>query len=292
MSPRDEEGRAVRPGLALLLAALAMPATAAVYKWTDDDGKVHYSDEPPPDAATEKPDTDAQVLEMEQDGGDDEASADSDGASAAPQQGRVGIATGWAIAPRRIVTNHHVVDGADSVEIVLGEDRRVPARVAETDPKHDLALLRLADDGTRLDPIPVQTKPALSGTEVLTIGYPHIDVMGSEPKVTQGVISATSGVRDDERLYQIQTPIQKGNSGGPLFNNKGQVVGVIVGKLNAAAVARASGDLPQNVNYAVKSQFLAPWLDGGNVALDEGEPVATRKLVQQVRHSVVMVMVR
>lgn len=284
----------LRLASALLLAALAVPAPAEVYKWTDDDGEVHYSDEPPPDAATDQPETEAQVLELEDEENDDgEANGpDNGGSEPDAKQGRVGIATGWAIAPRKIVTNHHVVDGADSVEIVLGENRRVPARMLGSDPDHDLALLGFADEDTRLEPIPVQTAPAPTGSEVLTIGYPHIDVMGSAPKVTTGLINATSGVRDDKRLYQISTPIQKGNSGGPLFNKQGQVVGVIVGKLNAAAVARASGDLPQNVNYAVKSQFLAPWLDGGNVALDDGERIDTRKLVEQVRDSVVMVMVR
>lgn len=282
----------LRFALALLLAALATPAAAEVYKWTDDDGEVHYSDEPPPGAAADQADTEAQVLEMDEEEDGDEASTSGSGAAAAPREGRVGIATAWAIGPRKVVTNHHVVDGADSVEIVMGENERVAARIEETKPNHDLALLRFTDDDTRLDPIPVQTASAPSGSKVLTIGYPHIDVMGSSPKVTTGLINATSGVRDDERLYQISTPIQKGNSGGPLFNKKGQVIGVVVGKLNAAAVARASGDLPQNVNYAVKSQFLAPWLDGGNVALEQGEPVDTRKLVEQVRDSVVMVMVR
>ncbi len=282
-----------RLGLALLLAALAVPCAGEVYKWTDDDGKVHYSDEPPPDAETDQPDEEAQVLELEEDEDEaDEASADRGDGSAATGQGGIGIATGWAISPRRVVTNHHVVEGADTVEIVLGESQRVPARVAATDANHDLALLRFSDDRTRLKPIPVQTAPAPSGSQVLTIGYPHIDVMGSEPKVTTGLINATSGVRDDERLYQISTPIQQGNSGGPLFNKQGQVVGVVVGKLNAAAVARASGDLPQNVNYAVKSQFLARWLDGGNVAPEQGDTVAPRELVKQVRDSVVMVVVR
>lgn len=272
-----------------LIAWVISSAAAEIYKWTDDDGEVHYSDDPPPEAQTEQSAGEAQVLEMEGngDGGDDAARADE-----AKQRNGTRVATGWAITPQRIVTNHHVVAGADRVAVVLGEDRRVPARVAQSDPAHDLAMLALADNTVRLEPIPVQTAPAPTGSQVLTIGYPHVDVMGSAPKVTTGMINANRGVQDDERLYQVSTPIQAGNSGGPLFNQQGQVVGVIVGKLDAAAIEAASGDRPQNVNYAVKSQFLAPWLDGGEVALEQGEPIATEDLVAQARDSVVMVMAR
>ncbi len=78
-----------------------------------------------------------------------------------------------------------------------------------------------------------------------------------------------------------------------MFNKQGQVVGIIVGKLDAAPIERRRGDLPQNVNYAVKSQYLAPWLDEAEVAAsDDRQPIPTKELVQQVRKSVVIILVQ
>lgn len=70
------------------------------------------------------------------------------------------------------------------------------------------------------------------------------------------MISATSGIQDDRRTYQISVPVQAGNSGGPLIDSEGRVVGIVASKLNAAKVFEWTGDLPQNVNYAVKSSHL------------------------------------
>jgi len=92
---------------------------------------------------------------------------------------------------------------------------------------------------------------------VFTIGYPHPDFMGSEPKVTYGLISAVTGLRNDPRIYQISVSIQAGNSGGPLLNMNGKVVGITAPKLSAAKIFKWTGDLPQNVNYAIKIGYLA-----------------------------------
>lgn len=109
------------------------------------------------------------------------------------------------------------------------------------------------------------------GTEVFTIGFPQPELMGVEPKLSTGVISATSGIQDDTRTYQISVPVQAGNSGGPLIDNEGRVVGIVASKLNAAKVFEWTGDLPQNVNYAVKSTYLARLMDIG--ALRAGQLV-------------------
>ena len=88
-----------------------------------------------------------------------------------------------------------------------------------------------------------------------TLGYPMINIMGSEIKFTDGKISSKSGLDDDIRTYQITAPIQPGNSGGPLFNNNGEVVGIIVSTLN-----REDYDA-ENVNFALKSNLLKNLID-------------------------------
>ena len=88
--------------------------------------------------------------------------------------------------------------------------------------------------------------------KVFTIGYPLNDVMGSNYKVTDGIISSKSGIEDDVRYYQISVPLQPGNSGGPLFNKDGNIIGITSARLNSQAV----GTQVENVNYAIKSSYL------------------------------------
>lgn len=80
--------------------------------------------------------------------------------------------------------------------------------------------------------------------------------MGSSPKYTAGEVSSSSGIADDPRLLQISIPVQAGNSGGPVVNDKGEVVGIVSSKLSAAKILSKTGDLPQNVNYAVKARYI------------------------------------
>jgi hypothetical protein len=88
------------------------------------------------------------------------------------------------------------------------------------------------------------------------VGYPHVSIQGGEPKITDGLISSLSGMGDDPRLFQISVPVQPGNSGGPLVTFDGNVIGIVSAQLNALAMAKAGAGLPQNVNYAVKSNYI------------------------------------
>jgi S1-C subfamily serine protease len=86
--------------------------------------------------------------------------------------------------------------------------------------------------------------------------------------VTTGIISALAGLKDDKKLMQITAPVQPGNSGGPLVDNQGKVIGVIVSKLNGLRVASAIGSLPENINFAVKGNLARALLDKNNVQYD------------------------
>ena len=90
---------------------------------------------------------------------------------------------------------------------------------------------------------------------MFTIGYPSIQIMGFRPKYTRGEISALTGIKDDPTVFQTSVPIQPGNSGGPLFNEKGEVIGLTTASLSLHAI-ESLGAVPQNVNYAIKSSFV------------------------------------
>lgn len=142
-------------------------------------------------------------------------------------------------------------------------------------------------------PLCISTNDAQLGDSVFTIGFPAIDLQGTEPKYTDGKISSLSGLRDDPDKYQISVPVQPGNSGGPLVDQSGNVAGVIVARLNDFAALRSMGSLPQNVNYAVKGKLLRDFLSqSSDVRWLPGRSLARRgSLVPSVQQSVAIVLV-
>lgn len=107
--------------------------------------------------------------------------------------------------------------------------------------------------------------PVRAGEDVTALGYPLRGLLGSDMSVSVGIVSALAGIRNDTSRLQVSTPVQSGNSGGPLLDASGAVVGVIVSKLNAVAVANAVGDLPQNVNFAIKGELALAFLRSNGV---------------------------
>lgn len=153
------------------------------------------------------------------------------------------------------VTNYHVIRDASEIQLRDIKGNIHKAQVIKTDKVNDLAILKAEGDFSCL---PVANSRGIRrGTSVITIGYPHIDVQGLEPKVTEGIVNSLSGIGDDPRVFQISTPVQAGNSGGPLVTNEGNIIGIVVAKLSASTMFKETGDIPQNVNYAVKSNYLS-----------------------------------
>src|ERR1700709_750210 len=105
-----------------------------------------------------------------------------------------------------------------------------------------------------------------SGDAVVAIGYPYHGLLTSDFTVTTGIVSSLSGVMNDTRYLQISAAVQPGNSGGPLLDNAGQVVGLVAAKLNALKFARATGNIPENINFAIKTGMLRDFLDNSVVA--------------------------
>ncbi len=158
-----------------------------------------------------------------------------------------------------LVTNQHVVDGCTR----LARGDGTPLELVAVDEKNDLALLKgpPVSDAARLRVAP----DAMQGEPVLTYGYPLQGVLSSSGQLGAGMVSALAGLRDRPGHLQIDVPVQPGNSGGPLLDRRGLVVGVVVAKLNALRVAQMTGDIPQNINFAVKLAPLKALLDGNGV---------------------------
>jgi len=100
---------------------------------------------------------------------------------------------------------------------------------------------------------------------VVAVGFPLHGLLASSANVATGTVSALAGIGDDIRYLQISAPVQPGNSGGPLLDMSGNVVGVVVAKLDALRVAEATGDIPQNVNFAIKDAVARSFLEAKGV---------------------------
>ena len=160
--------------------------------------------------------------------------------------------TSFVAAEGRLLTNNHVVDGCSRMVARNATGTELTARVIATDRHRDLAMLSVPKEFG--PPLPFRTTPEVRrGEKVVTYGFPLFGLLSSGPTLTTGDVSALSGLRDNQINYQISAPVQPGNSGGPLLDGQGNVIGVVVAKLNAARIAEMTdGDIPQNVNFAVK----------------------------------------
>lgn len=158
--------------------------------------------------------------------------------------------SGIAIDAKYIATNHHVVDGATNLSIYFPEqDKEYRAEVITVDETHDLAIIKVTDpEFSGFNNIKYGFKNEVEdvGMGVFVLGYPLVQSMGTEIKLTTGVVSSRSGYQGDKSQYQISAPVQPGNSGGPLFNDNGELIGIVSAKHSEA----------ENVSYGVKLSHL------------------------------------
>jgi TPR repeat protein len=194
-----------------------------------------------------------------------------------------------------LLTNNHVIDGASVITVKI-DGKELPAKIIKVDEQNDLAVLKVEGKFPAL-PV-ISSKKVGLGDEVFTVGFPQVGVQGYLPKLTTGNINSLAGINDDARNFQISVPIQPGNSGGPLVDEYGNVIGVVVARLNALKLLKERGSIPQNVNYAVKGSFAGAFLESlPNVARklkDAKTRAKTRKfpeVAQEVQAATVLILI-
>ena len=164
-----------------------------------------------------------------------------------------------------VLTNKHVVRACGQVRVRADGGKSRLASVQAIDADDDLALLHVT-----LPPGPAATfrqDPAVRpGDDVVAVGYPLAGLLADQANVSTGSVNALAGLYNDLHLLQMSTPVQPGSSGGALLDASGNVVGVVVTKLNAKVVAEETGDIPQNVNFAVKASVAREFLRAQGVA--------------------------
>jgi S1-C subfamily serine protease len=160
--------------------------------------------------------------------------------------------TAWPISSRYVVTNSHVVAEGSQVTLVSSQGQEIPASAVLRDKVNDIIILEVKGSQALPPALPLAQSQAKLGASVFTIGFPRVDFMGRAPKLSIGVISGESGLRDDPESIQTTVPIQPGNSGGPLLNKRGEVVGVVKSMLGVRDTDDGNLYVLQTVSCALK----------------------------------------
>lgn len=194
--------------------------------------------------------------------------------------------SGFFISNTTLVTNNHVVAGCGSLTDPGGQS----FHVISTDPDLDLALLRF--DGYSSDFLSLTPDAEVNlGEPVFALGYPYYGLINTELNFTSGVASAVNGFNNDPRNFTLTAPLQPGNSGGPIVDRHGNVVGVADAVADALKLASTTGSVPQNLNLAIKASTLAAFLtrlgaaygiDRGSANIEDGVPPAMQRAVVPV----------
>ena len=212
--------------------------------------------------------------------------ANSDAPNAAPATPRASqtvtkTGTGFVIsASGHIVTNHHVVNGCTGdIHGNLSGEPVTTLRVVSSDEANDLALLQ-GPAASFKDFAKIRDRPIRPGDSIVAIGYPYHGLLTSDFTITTGIVSSLSGLLNDTRLLQISAAVQPGNSGGPLLDTSGQIVGMVSAKINALKFVRATGNIPENINFAIKTGAIRDFLDNSVVPYQTAEPKGELKTAE------------
>ena len=184
-----------------------------------------------------------------------------------------------------MLTNHHVVDGCASLQVKRIGGVTESASLVAADDKNDLAVLVVDSTPPQVARFRLVQR-VRQGEKVYAYGFPWSGALASGGNMTDGTVSALAGVGDDTRYLQITSPIQPGNSGGPLVGEGGRVIGVVTSKLNALKVAGITGDIPQNVNFALKDSIAKNFLDANDIPYETAAPedgLSTSDIADRVR---------
>ena len=189
--------------------------------------------------------------------------------------------SGFALGDGYIVTNYHVIEGAKTIHIkgIKGDlNNGYTAEIVTFDKTNDIAVLKINDacfNGFGTLTFSVSTRMADVGEDVFVLGYPLTQALGNEIKLTNGIVSSRTGYQGDIATYQISAPVQPGNSGGPMFDSKGNLIGIVVAGVPGA----------ENVGYAIKTSYLKILNEsaGLNIKLPSNNTISSLSLAEKVK---------
>jgi S1-C subfamily serine protease len=176
--------------------------------------------------------------------------------------------TGFFLSTKgQIITNAHVVDGC-SFSRIFYQNNTYDVSLVQVDPHNDLALLQSTITDHKTAQLEIDRIPRL-GEPVIAFVYPLSSVLSSKPEVADGILSSTAGLNNDSRYFQISAPVQPGNSGGPLLDKFGRVIGIVTAKLDDTWSIENTGAIPRNVNFAIKTLIVKAFLDSNGVVMNK-----------------------
>ena len=193
-----------------------------------------------------------------------------------------------------IITNKHVIEGSKYIVVRngLGKVREVEAVEVPTNENTDLALLKLKKPFPSTYSLSIDDiKRPKAGEQIYVMGYPMSSILGRyNPSISEGIVSKTSGFGEMAGQFQITAKMNKGNSGGPIFNDKGQIVGISVGKLNKNEVLKTDGFIPEDVNVGISGQVVTNFLNMPVKAkLNESKRYDASEIYEYMRPTVVFI---
>lgn len=179
------------------------------------------------------------------------------------------------------LTSYHVVERCGSITAVDHNAVRIRASLESSDRISDLAVIKL--DAAASSVATFAPKGSIQrGAQVIVVGFPLQGVLASQANVTAGTISATAGIRGDARWFQITAPVQPGNSGGPVLDEWGRVIGLVVASLDAQTIFEIFGDIPENVNFAIGADLLRVFLRASSIQYSAGKGLGHTSSVARI----------
>lgn len=174
------------------------------------------------------------------------------------------LGSGFFVSPAgQILTNYHVVRGCTTTDVFDADSTRQTGRVVAVDQRNDLALVETRRGAKAVAEF--SGNAAKVGESIWAFGFPLAGLLATSGNFSGGIVAALAGLDNDARMLQISAPVQPGSSGGPLLDQSGVVIGIVVAKLNALGVAKVTHDVPQNVNFAIKTAIALDFLRAHNV---------------------------
>lgn len=213
----------------------------------------------------------------------------------APKESTNKLATGtaWQVSKNHLVTAYHVVESANEIVISLDDGSFTEAELVTFDAQNDLAIIKIKGNSLKTKPLSLATGPSKIGSKLAVIGFPLPELLGTKIQATTGEVSALFGLRNDPRFYRMTASVQGGNSGGPVVNQKGEVIGIVTSKLSDLETLKSSGELPQNINFAIKHLYLQSLLESSQITSikNQRKVMPIEDVIEQLKESVYLVIV-